>query len=219
MLTDLVADGVEARAAELRADGLEAAAMGHDVAPQEKWAEVVAAAVDRFGGLDILVNSAGIAVLKWMGELSPTEWQKQIDVNLTGVFLGCDAAIRQMRSQGKGGAIVNLSSVAGLVGVKGTVAYSASKGGVRLFTKSVALEAAPENIRINSVHPGIIWTSMQKVAIADNKEVSDAINATIPMGRMGEPDDITAMVAFLASDDAKYITGGEFSVDGGFTAQ
>lgn len=219
MLTDLRAEDVEARRDELAAEGYSAAAMAHDVTAQSGWDAVMAAILDRFGGLDVLVNNAGIAILKWMGEMALADWQRQIDVNLTSVYLGCEAAIRQMRAQGRGGAIVNLSSVAGLVGVKGTAAYAASKGGVRLMTKSVALEVASENIRVNSVHPGIIWTDMQKVAIADNKAVSDAINATIPMGRMGEPDDIAAMVAFLASDDAKYITGGEFAVDGGYTAQ
>lgn len=219
MLTDLLAEDVEARRAELAAEGYSVAAMAHDVTSPDGWAAVLAAILDRFGGLDILVNNAGIAVLKWMGDLTPADWQRQIDVNLTSVYLGCDVAIRQMKAQGRGGSIVNLSSVAGLVGVKGTTAYAASKGGVRLMTKTIALEVAPENIRVNSVHPGVIWTDMQKVAIADNKDVSDAINATIPMGRMGEPDDIAAMVTFLASDDAKYITGAEFAVDGGYTAQ
>src|SRR5262249_38405693 len=125
----------------------------------------------------------------------------------------------QMRAQGAGGAIVNLSSVAGLVGIPGAPAYAASKGGVRLLSKAVALECAREGIRVNSVHPGVIWTDMQQVAIRDNPDQYDAINASIPMGRMGEPDDIAAMIGFLVSDAAKYITGGEFVVDGGLTAQ
>ena len=180
---------------------------------------VVARIVAKFSRLDILVNNAGIAVLRRIDALEPADWQRQIDVNLTSVYLGCRAALAQMRLQGEGGAIVNLSSVAGLVGVPGAPAYAASKGGVRLLTKAVALECAAERIRVNSVHPGVIWTEMQQVAIRDNPSQYDVINASIPMGRMGEPDDIAAMICFLSSDAAKYITGAEFVVDGGLTAQ
>lgn len=123
-----------------------------------------------------------------------------------------------MRAAGDG-AIVNISSVAGLVGIPGASAYAASKGGVRLYTKSLAMECAREGIRVNSVHPGVIWTEMQQVAIRDNPDQYDAINASIPAGRMGEPDDIAQAVAFLASPAARYITGAELAVDGGLTAQ
>ena len=151
--------------------------------------------------------------------MTRADWDKQLRVNLDSVYLGTKAGVDQMRRQGGGGSIINMSSVAGLVGVEGTAAYAASKGGVRLFSKTVALETAMDDIRVNTVHPGMIWTDMQKVAIADNKEVFDQINAAVPMGRMGEPEDIGAMVAFLASDDAKYITGAEFVVDGGMVAR
>jgi len=219
MLTDLQTDAVHERAAELTAEGCTVAAMAHDVTSEEAWGQVMAEVGRQFGGIDILVNNAGIAVLKWMDAMTLADWQRQIDVNLTSVYLGCAAALPRMRAQGRGAAIVNLSSVAGLVGLPGTGAYAASKAGVRLFSKAIAMEVARENIRVNSVHPGVIWTDMQKVAIADNKEIYDKINEGIPMGRMGEPDDIAAMIAFLASDDAQYVTGGEFTVDGGFTAQ
>lgn len=218
-LTDLDEGGVEARAADLRAAGFEASARKQDVTDEAGWAETIAAVVETFGRLDILVNNAGIAVLRMMSEMSKTDWDRQLRVNLDSVYLGCKAGIDQMRRQGGGGSIVNLSSVAGLVGVPGCAAYSASKGGVRLMTKTIALETAREGIRVNSVHPGSIWTDMQKVAIADNKEQFDIIEAAIPMGRLGDPDDIGAMIAFLASDDAGYITGAEFTVDGGLTAQ
>jgi NAD(P)-dependent dehydrogenase (short-subunit alcohol dehydrogenase family) len=218
-LTDLNATAVEARAADLRAAGHEAQAMAHDVTDEAAWAATIDAVIKAFGRLDILVNNAGIAVLKMMSEMTKPDWDRQIRVNLHSVYLGCKAGVDQMRKQGGGGSIVNLSSVAGLVGVPGTAAYAASKGGVRLMTKAIALETAREGIRVNSVHPGSIWTDMQKVAIADNKEQFDIIENAIPMGHLGQPDDIGAMVAFLASDDAKYITGAEFTVDGGFTAQ
>jgi len=218
-LTDIDGASAEARAAELRELGLAARAMPHDVTDEAAWSSVVAAAVEAFGKLDIVVNNAGIAVLRPMSEMTKEDWDRQLAVNLDSVYLGTKAALDQMRSQGGGGSIVNMSSVAGLVGVPGTAAYAASKAGVRVFSKTVALEAARENIRVNTVHPGMIWTDMQKVAIADNKEVFDQIVQGVPMGRLGEPDDIGAMVAFLASDDAKYITGAEFVVDGGMVAQ
>lgn len=219
VLTDLNEAEVETRAQELRAAGAEALALRQDVTQEAGWDQVMARTCEAFGQLDILVNNAGIAVLKWMDAMTLADFERQISVNLTSVYLGCHAALRVMRAQGRGGAITNLSSVAGLVGVPGTSAYAASKGGVRLMTKSIALECARENIRCNSVHPGVIWTEMQKVAIRDNPEQYDILNAAIPMGRMGEPDDIANMILFLSSEEAKYITGAEFTVDGGLTAQ
>lgn len=218
-LTDIDAAGAQARADELTAEGLAARGMGHDVTSAEAWQSVLAAITAQDGrGVDILVNNAGIAVLRWTPDLEPAEWQRQIDVNLTSVYLGCRAALPAMRERGEG-AIVNISSVAGLVGIPGASAYAASKGGVRLYTKAVAMECAREGIRVNSVHPGVIWTDMQQVAIKDNPEQFDVINASIPAGRMGEPEDIAEAVAFLASSAAKYITGTELVVDGGLTAQ
>jgi len=218
-LTDIDGGSVEARAAELRAQGLTAQAKEHDVTDEAAWADVIGDVVAAFGKIDIVVNNAGIAVLRPMSEMTKADWDRQLAVNLDSVYLGTKAALDQMRKQGSGGSIVNMSSVAGLVGVPGTAAYAASKAGVRVFSKTVAIEAARENIRVNTIHPGMIWTDMQKVAIADNKEVFDQIVQSVPMGRLGEPEDIGAMVAFLASDDAKYITGAEFVVDGGMVAQ
>lgn len=218
-LTDLDGDEAEARAAELRDAGYQAQGARQDVTDEAGWNDVIAAVVAAFGKLDIMVNNAGIAVLRAMSDMTKADWDKQITVNLDSVYLGTKAAVDQMRRQGAGGSIINMSSVAGLVGVPGTAAYAASKAGVRMFSKTVALETARENIRVNTVHPGMIWTDMQKVAIADNKDVFDQIVEAIPMGRMGEPDDIGAMVAFLASDDARYVTGAELVVDGGMVAQ
>lgn len=218
-LTDLDGTAVEARAADLHAAGHKAAAMAQDVTDEAQWDAVRDAVLAEFGRIDILVNNAGIAVLRHMKEISAAEWHRQISVNLDSVFFGTRMAIAQMRAQGGGGSIVNLSSVAGIIGVAGCGAYGASKGGVRLFTKSVALETAAENIRINSIHPGMIMTDMQKVAVSDNEDVYNQLVAAIPMGRMGEPKDIGHMVAFLASDEASYITGAEFVVDGGMIVQ
>lgn len=219
-LTDIDAAGAEARAAELAGEGLAARGMGHDVTSADGWQAVLAAISAQDGhGPDILVNNAGIAVLRWTPDLEPAEWQRQIDVNLTSVYLGCRAVLAGMRERGQGGAIVNISSVAGLVGIPGASAYAASKGGVRLYTKALAMECARDSIRVNSVHPGVIWTDMQQVAIKDNPDQYEVINASIPAGHMGEPVDIAEAVAFLASPAARYITGADLAVDGGLTAQ
>jgi NAD(P)-dependent dehydrogenase (short-subunit alcohol dehydrogenase family) len=218
-LTDRDASGAEAVAKSIRDQGGQAKAMAHDVTSESDWDRVIAAIVFAHSRIDILVNNAGIAVLRMIEPMTSAEWAQQLNVNLNSVFYGTQRAVREMRRVGQGGSIINLSSVAGLVGVPGCAAYSASKGGVRLFTKTVALETARDKIRVNSVHPGIIWTNMQKVALQDNPGQYEVINAAIPMGKMGEAVDIANCVLFLASDEAKYITGAEFTVDGGLTAQ
>ncbi|HET8613651.1 MAG TPA: glucose 1-dehydrogenase [Sphingomonas sp.] len=215
-LTDIDEAGVEARAAEI---GDRARAMTQDVTSEEEWEKIVSAIVAAEGRIDILVNNAGIAVLRPLDQMTPAEFTRQMDVNMTSVYLGTRRVVAEMRRRERGGAIVNLSSVAGMVGIPGVSAYAASKAGVRLFSKAIAMETARENIRVNSVHPGMIWTNMQKVAIADNPEQYDIITAAIPMGRMGEPVDIANCILFLASEEARYITGAEFVVDGGMIAQ
>jgi NAD(P)-dependent dehydrogenase (short-subunit alcohol dehydrogenase family) len=218
-VTDRDAAGAEAVAAGICKAGGHAVAMAHDVTSEADWDRVIAAMVKSHGRIDILVNNAGIAVLRMLDVLTTQDWLQQIDVNLTSVYHGTRRAVKEMRRVGQGGSIVNLSSIAGLVGVPTCSAYAASKGGVRLFTKSVALETARDNIRVNSVHPGVIWTNMQKLALAGNPSQSEAIKAAVPMGRMGEAVDVANCILFLASDEARYITGAEFAVDGGLTAQ
>jgi NAD(P)-dependent dehydrogenase (short-subunit alcohol dehydrogenase family) len=219
VLTDLNEEGVARCAAALADAGHDAVGLAHDVADASAWDASMSAVLARHGRLDILVNNAGIAVLGPADQLTLEQWRRQIDVNLTSTFLGCRAALAQLRRQGGGGAIVNVSSVAGLVGMPGCAAYAASKGGVRLMTKAIATECAAEGVRVNSVHPGVIMTDIQKVAERDNPGVGEKIQATIPMRRMGDPSDIAAAIAFLASSDARYVTGTEIVVDGGLTAQ
>ena len=178
------------------------------------------AAIDTaHGRLDVLVNNAGIAVLRPIGDLTTNDWKLQNDVNLNSVFYGTKRAVLAMRRHGKGGSIINISSVVGQVGISGCGAYAAAKGGVRLFSKSVAIECAAENIRVNTVHPGMILTNIMDVAMTDNAENYAVLVAMIPMGRLGDPGDIANMNLFLASDEARYCTGAEFTVDGGMTAQ
>ncbi len=211
-LTDIDKDGVEARAAAI---GGTARGLHHDVTSEAAWDEVLG----QTGPIDILVNNAGIAVLRPIENLPPADYARQMEVNMTSGYLGMRAGVANMRAHGRGGSIINISSVAGLIGIPGVTAYAASKAGLRLFGKALAMETAKQKIRVNSVHPGMIMTGMQKVALQDSPEQYEILTAGIPMGYMGEPIEIANMVLFLASDEARYITGAEMVVDGGLTAQ
>ena len=212
--------------AGIQAAGGKAAFYAHDVTSESAWEAVVAAAQADLGGLSILVNNAGIGIGGSIVDMTLEDWQRQQAINLDGVFLGVKHGIRAMREVG-GGAIINLSSVAGLKGAANLAAYNATKGGVRLFTKGVALECARSgwNIRVNSVHPGIIdtpiWTKIDAVPLAEGANAVD-IDAmavfAVPLGRTGTARQIADGVVFLASDEASYITGTELVIDGGMTA-
>ncbi len=193
-----------------------------DVTDEDGWARVVAATLAAFGKLDILINSAGIAVWGDVERLSLAQWRHQHAVNSDGTFLGCRAAVVAMKSTG-GGSIINLSSVAGLIGVSDAAAYCSSKGAVRMLTKSVALHAARAgyNIRCNSVHPSFIDTPMVEKVVAaapDQKKMRTAVEHAAPLGRLGEVDDVANLVLYLASDESRFVTGAELVVDGGLTA-
>ncbi|MBB3939181.1 NAD(P)-dependent dehydrogenase (short-subunit alcohol dehydrogenase family) [Novosphingobium fluoreni] len=217
-VTDLDKAGADEVVAQIEQAGGHAQALQQDVTSEASWDEVIGTIEQTHGRLDVLVNNAGIAVLKPLDKLTAADWERQNKVNLDSVFFGTQRAVELMRKVGQGGSIVNLSSVAGLIGVPMCGAYAAAKGGVRLFSKVVALECAADNIRCNSVHPGMIETAMQDVARRDNPEGFKQIVSAIPMQRMGSPLDIANMNLFLASDEAGYITGCEFVVDGGTTA-
>jgi len=217
-LTDLDAAGAEAVADSIRAAGGKAEALVQDVTSEADWDKVFFAMEKGHGRLDVLVNNAGIAILKPLTMLTAADWEKQNRVNLDSVFYGTKRAVELMRKVGHGGSIINLSSIGGLVGVPACGAYGAAKGGVRIFSKVVAMECAAEGIRCNSVHPGMIETAMQDVARRDNPEGFKEIVASVPMKRLGTPLDIANMNLFLASDEANYVTGAEFTVDGGVTA-
>ena len=220
-LTDIDGTGVEQRAAELAAAGHRASAAAHDVRSEESWASVMSAMVERFGHLDILVNNAGLALPAALPEFPLADWDAQHDVNLRGPMLGVRAARSCFGRQKSQGAIINIGSVAAAVGYAGNAAYCATKGGLRLLSKAAALEFAAEGIRVNCVHPGLIETDIITKSTARDPELSSQIVASmnIPLQRMGRARDIAAAVAFLASDDARYITGADLMVDGGVTAQ
>jgi len=207
-------------AEEIRRGGGEALFVKHDVTREADWREVIRTTLECFGKLDILVNNAGVMIWKNIENTSLEEWRWLLGVNLDGVFLGTKYAIGAMKKSG-GGSIINISSVAGLVGTLDTSAYHASKGGVRIFTKAAALECSKAgydyNIRVNSVHPGVIKTPMVEELFKDEEKMRTALSWH-PIGRFGEPEDIAYGVLYLASDESKFVTGAELVIDGGWTA-
>ncbi len=231
-VSDIDLAQVEATAQLICDAGGQAAALQHDVTNENRWADIFATIESETGGLDILVNNAGIAIGGPVTEMRLEDWRQQIAVNLDGVFLGTRGAIPLMR--GRQASIINISSVAGLKGARGLSGYCATKGGVRLFTKAVALEMADagESIRVNSIHPGIIDTaiwdkdiggmvsSMPQLAAAGINKIDAATVAAgmVPGGKLGTADDIANAVVFLASAASKYMTGAELVVDHGVTA-
>ena len=203
--------------AEINEAGGECVFVHLDVTDETAWQDAVAAAVDRFGKLDILVNNAGIARINNVEDTTSDEWDLVMDINAKGVFLGTKAAIPEIRKAG-GGSIVNISSIAGLTGGR-TSSYAASKGAVRLLTKSSAIQYAGEGIRCNSVHPGVIETPMTTPIMLNTQESRDLNASRHPLGRVGQPEDIAYGVLVLASDESSFMTGSELVIDGGLTAQ
>ena len=189
-----------------------------DVTSEADWAAAVSEAVSRYGKLDILVNNAGISSTGGIEELTVEDWDRTLGINTKGVFLGTKAAIPEMRKAG-GGSIVNISSGAGIAPAPGTSgAYAASKGAVRIFSKSTAVQYAGEKIRCNSVHPGPIETPMLRSARGAGSQLDGTIER-VPLGRIGTPEEIAYGVLYLASDESSFVTGSELVIDGGRTAQ
>ena len=189
-----------------------------DVTDDSEWQNVIATTLNSFGKLDILVNNAGIYKWAQVEETTSELWDQTMDINAKGVFLGTKHAIPAMRNSG-GGSIVNISSVAGLVGSANAAAYGASKGAVRLLTKSTAIQYAKDGIRANSVHPGIIDTPMTTPNLLATQEARDRSASRHPLGRVGTSEDVAYGVLFLASDESSFMTGSELVIDGGLTAQ
>ncbi len=217
VLTDVLDEEGESVAADIREQGGDAIYLHLDVTQEQQWQDVIQATVDRYGKLDILVNNAGIFPMFRVEETTVELWDQVMDINVTGVFLGTKHAIPAMRAAG-GGSIINISSVAGLVGGSRASAYSASKGAVRILTKNTAVQHATDGIRANSVHPGIIVTQMTEELLSDESAREQRLTGT-PIGRFGTVDDVAYGVLFLASDESSYVTGSELVIDGGSTAQ
>ena len=200
---------------EVRNSDGEATYVHLDVTSESDWQKAVSKSVELYGKLDILINNAGVFLRKTLEETSECEWDFVQSINSKGVFLGSKSTISAMKKSG-GGSIVNISSIAGLIGV-GALAYGASKGAVRLLTKSIAVQYGPDGIRCNSVHPGIIRETGMGDTLIENLE--EDYLSDIPLGRFGIPIEIALAVLFLASDESSYMTGSELVLDGGLVAK
>ena len=188
-----------------------------DVTSKDDWDSAVIETIHNFGKIDILVNNAGITLIRTVEETTVEEWDTVNEINSKGVFLGLKCCIPAMLNS-SGGSIINISSIAGLIGMGNIAAYSASKGAVRLLTKSTAVQYGPKGIRCNSIHPGVIDTEMTKESMSDELKRQNVLDRT-PLGTLGTVNDIALAALYLASDESRYVTGTELVVDGGATAK
>lgn len=216
-----IADVLEQEGLQLEADiaelGGSAFFVRLDVTSESDWSDAVAATVARYGALNILVNNAGVFMRGTVEDSDARDWDRIMDVNAKGIYLGTKAVIPEMRKAG-GGSIVNISSISGMIGQERVQpAYNASKGAVRLLTKSTAVQHAKDGIRVNSVNPGPIRTLMIEDGLTDPEHYADTV-AQIPLGRVGDPIEVAYAVLYLSSDESSFVTGSELVVDGGSTA-
>ena len=216
-LTDVRTEDGAALSETLNAEGHRTCFVPLDVASESQWAESVALVTKTLGGPTVLVNNAGIYARRLIENTNATQLDRMLDVNVKGVFFGIKAVLPAMRAAG-GGSIINLSSIAGIIGSGYSSDYNASKGAVRILTKCAAIQNAKDNIRCNSVHPAPIDTDMGREAMPEG-EIRTQRLLEIPLGRMGTAEEVANAILFLASDESSYVTGSELVVDGGFTAR
>jgi NAD(P)-dependent dehydrogenase (short-subunit alcohol dehydrogenase family) len=217
LVTDIQTEAGEATVKEIKDAGGKAAFHQHDVTSESEWGAACAKAVEEFGGLDILGNNAGMGDLKNIEDTTLEEWNRTVAIDQTGVFLGMKVAAPQLK-ESEHASVINISSIFGSSGgFGGSPAYHAAKGAVRTLTKNVALHWATEGIRVNSIHPGFIATPILEQA--RDTPIWEGMTALTPMGRLGRPEDIAAGIAYLASDDAAFVTGLELYIDGGYMAR
>ena len=218
VLGDVLDDLGQQVETEIHETGAEATYLHLDVTLEADWKSAVDLVIRKYGQLDILVNNAGILIRKGIEDTTIEDWETIMDINAKGTFLGIKSAIPAMRQSG-GGSIINISSTAGLVSSpSGSASYTATKGAVRLPTKSTAIQYANEGIRCNSVHPGPIDTDMIQDSMTDPDKLTERMKL-VPMGRFGTPEEVAFGVLYLASDEASFVTGSELVIDGGHTAQ
>ncbi|MFD0694418.1 SDR family NAD(P)-dependent oxidoreductase [Paenibacillus sp. GCM10027628] len=212
--TDIKDDVLQEVIAEINASGGEAIGFKHNVASEEEWKQIIQETVNAFGKVDILVNNAGISSTKTIANIEMSEWNRVMDINLSGCVLGMKYAIPEMQKAGEG-SVVNISSIGGIVGMAGSSPYTAAKGALRALSKSAAVEYAKQNIRVNSVHPGIIVTPMTEPSM---KDAMPYYQTFTQLPYFGKPEDVAYGVLFLASDESRFMTGSELVIDGGWTA-
>jgi NAD(P)-dependent dehydrogenase (short-subunit alcohol dehydrogenase family) len=222
-VTDIIDEEGHQVVDQIKQEGGEAAFYHLDTSREDQVSQVFAEIVDQFGGIDVLVNNAGIAgTNKPTHEIGSEEWDRVIGVNVKGVFFCTKHAVPTMQ-KGNGGSIINLSSIYGIISAPDLPPYHASKGAVRLMSKTDALLYAGENIRVNSIHPGYIWTPLVTELAESSEEGVDKFRSQLdsrhPIGHVGQPDDIAYGALYLASDESKFVTGSELVIDGGYTAQ
>ncbi|MEW6300302.1 MAG: glucose 1-dehydrogenase, partial [Thermodesulfobacteriota bacterium] len=215
VLGDVLEEQGQQVAREILQDGGAATFVRLDVTAEDDWRRAVEVTEQTYGKLDVLVNNAGIVRMAPLDETNLEAWNAVINVNQTGVFLGMKYAVPAMRRAG-GGSIINISSIAGIVGLPNIPAYQASKGAVRLLTKHAAIQYAKDKIRVNSVHPGRIETPMTANLAPERREM---VLRLTPLGRDGKPEEVAYGVLYLASDESSFVTGAELVIDGGYTAQ
>ncbi|GAK04419.1 LOW QUALITY PROTEIN: 3-oxoacyl-[acyl-carrier protein] reductase [Geomicrobium sp. JCM 19037] len=212
--TDINEEVLKELVSSIQENGGDIIGIKHDVASEDQWKAVIKQTLDTFGGVDVLVNNAGISINKSFAELSMEQWNQVMDVNLNGCILGMKYAIPEMKNRGSG-SVINISSIGGLVGMAGSSHYTAAKGALRSLSKSAAVEYGKDNIRVNSVHPGIIVTPMTAETM-ENAMPYYQMHTQLP--NLGEPEDVAYGVLFLASNESKFMTGSELVIDGGWTA-
>ena len=218
VLTDIKEDMGEKTAIQIREHGGDVLFLRQDVTNEQEWIETIRTTVSTYGKLDVLVNNAGSSSRHNVEDTTVEAWDGQMDVHAKGVFLGTKHAIPEMRKAG-GGSIINISSIYGLIGSPTSTAYHAAKGASRLFTKSAAIQYAKENIRVNSVHPGYALTPLTRPGYDEDPSREAWCLARIPLGRLGNADDIAFGILYLASDESSFVTGSELVIDGGTTAE
>ncbi len=217
IVTDINEEAGQDTINKIEKAGQKAEFMKLNVTDESNWTTVMRAVIEKYGKLDVLVNNAGILLFKTLEETTEDEWEGIFKVNTKGVFLGCKHAVEGMKKAG-GGSIINISSIYGIIGAPSAAAYEASKGAVRELTKAAAADFAKYNIRVNSVHPGLIDTPMTSDIIKDPAQTKQVLSTTI-MDRPGTPEEVALPVLMLASDESSYMTGSELVIDGGYTAR
>jgi cyclopentanol dehydrogenase len=216
VVADILENEAKETAEKINKDGYEAIGVKLDVAKADEWKKVVDQVTEKWGKVDVLVNNAGILSMNGVEGTTEEEWDRVMNINAKSQFLGIKYMLPAMKKAGKG-SIINISSIYGLIGTGAAVAYHASKGASRLLTKTVAAELAKYNIRVNSIHPGVIRTPMTDEILKDEQAAKGLLGTTV-LGRPAEPEEVANGALFLASDESSFMTGSELVIDGGYTA-